>query len=185
MVSLWVTDKSKGIIMGKIPPYIRTGKQPPKNKWDLVIAILASLVIVCALWLISAWANQKIQKQKEMETSIYQKKAMMTAMPSCSNLIYMLGLLHEEAGELQGKINKAQRKGNLVAEGNNWMWKGNDEQYKEFMEDCFKELGDVCWAVAGIAEEFDWELGDVMQGNIDKLADRLNRGVIEGKGDNR
>ena len=72
-----------------------------------------------------------------------------------------------------------------MAEGNNWVWKGNDEQYKQFMEDCFKELGDVCWAVAGIAEEFDWELGDVMQGNIDKLADRRNRGVIEGKGDNR
>ena len=120
-----------------------------------------------------------------MKTETYQKKAMMTAMPSCSNLIYMLGLLHEEAGELQGKINKAQRKGNLVAEGNNWVWQGTQEELAQFNEECFKELGDVCWAVAGIAEEFDWELGDVMQGNIDKLASRKERGVILGEGDNR
>ena len=120
-----------------------------------------------------------------MDSAIYQKKAMMTAMPSCSNLIYMLGLLHEEAGELQGKINKAQRKGNLVAEGNNWVWKGTQEEKEKWLKECFKEAGDICWAVAGIVDEFDWELGDVQQGNIDKLADRLNRGVIEGKGDNR
>ena len=120
-----------------------------------------------------------------MKTETYQKKAMMTAMPSCSNLIYMLGLLHEEAGELQGKINKAQRKKLIVAEDNNWVWKGTQEELAQFHEDCFKELGDVCWSVAGIAEEFDWELGDVMQGNLDKLADRNKRGVIDGKGDNR
>ena len=120
-----------------------------------------------------------------MKTETYQKKAMMTAMPSCSNLIYMLGLLHEEAGELQGKINKAQRKELLVAEGNNWVWKGTQEELAQFNEECFKELGDVCWSVAGIAEEFDWELGDVMQGNLDKLSDRNIRGVIVGNGDNR
>ena len=120
-----------------------------------------------------------------MDSAIYQKKAMMTAMPSCSNLIYMLGLLHEEAGELQGKINKAQRKEHLVAEGNNWVWKGTLEELTQFHKDCFKELGDVCWAVAGIAEEFDWELGEVMQSNLDKLADRKRRGVIVRKGDNR
>lgn len=109
----------------------------------------------------------------------------MTAMPSCSNLIYMLGLLHEEAGELQGKINKAQRKGFLVAEGNDWVWKGTQADLVQFRKDCFKELGDVCWSVAGIAEWFGWDLGKVMQGNLDKLADRHNRGVIDGKGDNR
>ena len=120
-----------------------------------------------------------------MDSAIYQKKAMMTAMPSCSNLIYMLGLLHEEAGELQGKINKAQRKGFLVAEGNDWVWKGTQADYEQFRQECLKELGDVCWAVAGVADKFNERLSNVMQGNLDKLADRLNRGVILGEGDNR
>jgi NTP pyrophosphatase (non-canonical NTP hydrolase) len=120
-----------------------------------------------------------------MKANNYQEKAMKTKMPSCDNLIYMLGLLHEEAGELQGKVNKAQRKGLIVAEDNQWVWKGTQEQLKEFVAECKKELGDVCWAVAGIAESFCWELGDVMQGNLDKLADRHNRGVIDGFGDNR
>lgn len=120
-----------------------------------------------------------------MKANNYQEKAMLTKMPSCDNLIYMLGLLHEEAGELQGKINKAQRKGLIVAEGNNWEWKGTVGELTEFHADCAKELGDVCWAVAGIAHEFGWDLGKVMQGNLDKLADRHNRGVIDGKGDNR
>lgn len=120
-----------------------------------------------------------------MKANNYQEKAMKTKMPSCDNLIYMLGLLHEEAGELQGKVNKAQRKGLIVAEDNQWVWKGTQEQLKEFVAECKKELGDVCWAVAGISESFCWELGEVMQGNLDKLADRHNRGVIVGNGDNR
>jgi hypothetical protein len=39
--------------------------------------------------------------------------------------------------------------------------------------------------VAGICEGFGWELADVMQDNLDKLADRKKRGVIIGEGDNR
>jgi NTP pyrophosphatase (non-canonical NTP hydrolase) len=120
-----------------------------------------------------------------MNANNYQEKAMTTKMPSCDNLIYMLGLLHEEAGELQGKFNKAQRKGLIVAEDNQWVWKGTAGELAEFEADCIKELGDVCWAVAGIADTFGYDLADVMQGNLDKLADRHNRGVIDGKGDNR
>lgn len=120
-----------------------------------------------------------------MKVQTYQTKAMSTRMDTCDNLIYMLGLLHEEAGELQGKINKAQRKGLLRAEDNHWVWKGTHEELQQFRDECLKELGDVCWACAGIAEEMSAELADVMQGNLDKLSDRKERGVIEGFGDNR
>ena len=106
-------------------------------------------------------------------------------MSTCDNLIYMLGLLHEEAGELQGKLNKAQRKGLIKYHNNQAIFVGTYEQEQEFLEECKKELGDICWAVAGFADKCDWTLGDVMQGNLDKLADRHNRGVIDGKGDNR
>lgn len=120
-----------------------------------------------------------------MKANNYQIKAMKTRMQTCNNLPYMLGLLHEEASELQGKFNKAQRKGLIQYQHNDVEWKGSFEEYDIFEEECMKELGDVCWAVAGIAEWFGWDLGKVMQGNLDKLADRNKRGVIDGRGDNR
>ena len=106
-------------------------------------------------------------------------------MPTCNNLIYMIGLIHEEAGELQGKVNKAVRKDLLEFEGNQIVWKGTQEELEDFYADCQKELGDVCWAVAGTAKVFGWDLRGVAQTNLDKLADRRNRGVIVGEGDNR
>jgi NTP pyrophosphatase (non-canonical NTP hydrolase) len=120
-----------------------------------------------------------------MEANKYQEQAMKTKMPTCDNLIYMMGLLHEEASELQGKLNKAQRKGLIDYDNNQIVWNGTLSEWNQFKEECMKELGDVCWAVAGIADQFGEDLGDVMQGNIDKLADRNKRGVIDGKGDNR
>lgn len=111
--------------------------------------------------------------------------AMATKMRTCDNHLYMLGLLHEEASELQGKFNKALRKGLITFEGNQLEWHGTFKGWEEFRIECGKELGDVCWAVAGIADQFCWSLEDVMQGNLDKLADRKKRGVIDGKGDNR
>lgn len=110
---------------------------------------------------------------------------MKTKMPTCDNLIYMMGLLHEEAGELQGKFNKALRKGLIEYHNNKAVWTGTPQEWSEFRKECLKELGDVCWAAAGIADQFDEELSNVMQGNLDKLADRNRRGVIDGKGDNR
>ena len=115
----------------------------------------------------------------------YESRAMETCMPTCNNPLYMIGLLHEEAGELQGKINKAIRKGWLEFEGNQIAWLGTQEQLEEFHADCQKELGDVCWAVAGIAHIFKFGLRGTAQTNLDKLADRRNRGVIIGEGDNR
>jgi hypothetical protein len=41
------------------------------------------------------------------------------------------------------------------------------------------------WGIAGVAEVFSWSLEDVAQMNIDKLASRNQRGVIDGNGDNR
>jgi NTP pyrophosphatase (non-canonical NTP hydrolase) len=48
-----------------------------------------------------------------------------------------------------------------------------------------KELGDVLWYAARVATELGVPLSDVAQGNLDKLADRNERGVIKGSGDLR
>ena len=48
-----------------------------------------------------------------------------------------------------------------------------------------KELGDVLWYVADIAHYLGATLNDVADMNIEKLASRQDRGVIQGNGDNR
>lgn len=48
-----------------------------------------------------------------------------------------------------------------------------------------KELGDVLWYLNEIAVTNGLSLSAVAEGNIAKLEDRLSRGVIHGKGNDR
>jgi NTP pyrophosphatase (non-canonical NTP hydrolase) len=48
-----------------------------------------------------------------------------------------------------------------------------------------KELGDVLWYCAGLAEELGYTLQEIAQMNILKLQSRQRRGVIQGNGDER
>lgn len=105
----------------------------------------------------------------------YQKEAHKTA---CyfglqeGDFSYPVMGLAEEAGEVSGKFAKAIRdEGGKISEERKLAIK--------------KELGDVCWFIAEISTLLDLKLEDVMQGNLDKLADRKARGVLHGSGDNR
>jgi NTP pyrophosphatase (non-canonical NTP hydrolase) len=82
--------------------------------------------------------------------------------------IYPVLALAEEAGEVVGKFAKAIRKGVDVD-----------------IDAIKKELGDVLWNVAEIATILDIDLEEIAIGNIVKLSDREDRGVIVGEGDNR
>ena len=123
---------------------------------------------------------------------------MATRLPSSDNFCYMMFGLVEEVGELSGKVSKGIRKGissvgldgevsaqledQDEARANDlYFLYGADEQRAAIK----KELGDVMWMVAGIADEFGWSLEDVCRENLSKLADRKDRGVIDGSGDNR
>lgn len=118
----------------------------------------------------------------------YQEKAMTTCMDSSKNPLYMLFMLGEEVGELQGKFSKAIRKGWISFDANQikvHFDKCELDECKEWLDLVKKELGDCLWGIAGVAEVFSWSLEDVAQMNLDKLASRNQRGVIDGNGDNR
>ena len=130
-----------------------------------------------------------------MELNEYQNKAMSTCMESCNNISYMLLNLVAEVGEFSGKLAKAIRKGQVSIGGLspdnknkltipsfpvevNWDIIAFDEELK-------KEAGDILWQLAGLCRVMGWPLDAVGIGNLEKLADREQRGVIDGDGDNR
>ncbi len=61
----------------------------------------------------------------------------------------------------------------------------NSELTDERKADFGKELADVVWYVAVLADELGLSLDDLMRQNIAKIADRQARGVLRGTGDNR
>lgn len=137
----------------------------------------------------------------KMDMFEYQTKAMSTCMDSSRNMSYMALGLTSEVGEFTGKIAKAIRKGdvyigkkiqgnigykndsNLYIDYNAFI--RNEQDITDFMKGLRAELGDILWFVAGIAEVMGWDLSEVAQENIAKLASRKERGVIDGNGDNR
>ena len=109
-----------------------------------------------------------------MNLNEYQTLAKRTAAPyDKKNEIFdlLLGLVGE-AGEIAEKAKKIVR--------------DQDSDFSKFdKEDLKKELGDVLWYLAILADYFDIPLDEIGQKNIDKLASRQARGKISGSGDNR
>ena len=86
--------------------------------------------------------------------------------------IYPFIGLPGEAGEVCEQIKKAVRDDDGMVTA-------------ERCEAIAKELGDVLWYVAAICDELGLEMEDVARWNVEKLADRQDRGVIQGEGDER
>lgn len=116
-----------------------------------------------------------------MTLNEYQAKAMTTCMPTCENYEYMLLNLVGEVGELCGKIAKHIRKGEAELTYDGIKPYLGEEQ----MELLRKELGDVLWQTSGVAHVMDCKLEDIARQNLEKLASRKERGVIDGDGDVR
>lgn len=125
-----------------------------------------------------------------MELNEYQKRAMTTCMSSCDNVSYMLLNLAAEVGEFAGKVAKARRREEIVFSRDGDMWWNTDktavaEGAEELNAELKKEAGDILWQLSGLCHVMGWELEDVAQMNLGKLASRQRRGVIDGSGDNR
>lgn len=118
-----------------------------------------------------------------MNLNEYQQKAMETCMPSCNNFSYMMLNLVGEVGEFASKVAKAIRKNNVYFDGKEICVTG--EWFRSLETDLKSEAGDILWQLAGLCKVMGWSLEDVAKGNLDKLASRKERGVIDGNGDNR
>lgn len=108
-----------------------------------------------------------------MNMNEYQQQAAKTAIyPADQGLTYTVLGLASEAGELAGKLKKIIRD------------QGGERDYGQDYE-LAAELGDCLWYVALIARELGFDLSSIAAANLDKLADRANRGKLSGSGDNR
>ena len=110
-----------------------------------------------------------------MDFNEYQTAAISTAKYhdlKIPGIVYCAMKLAGEAGEVAEKIGKVYRD-----DGGHY---SPDKEYE-----LAKELGDVLWYIANIAEELGFDFETIARTNIDKLADREARGVIKGSGDNR
>ena len=108
-----------------------------------------------------------------MDLSFYQRKALQTAIyPEESRISYPAMGLAGEVGEVMNKIKKVYRdKGGVF-----------DTTTKQ---EIASELGDVLWYLAVLSQDLGQDLDAVAEKNLNKLADRNERGVIAGSGDNR
>ena len=121
-------------------------------------------------------------QRRTQDTAVYPDQG------TFGGAMYAAMALNEEAGEVAGKVAKFIRKSSgwdaLLTYGN-----GSDfynEYYpEELLLSVSKELGDVLYQAARVAEEFGLTLSDVATENIERLADRKKRDVIIGEGDNR
>ena len=118
---------------------------------------------------------------------------MTTCLPESENFSYMMLNLVGEVGEFASKIAKAIRKGKASIEGGELIpFKPVDEfvshnkmmTNEEFCE-LQKEAGDILWQLSGLCTVMGWNLEEIAQTNLDKLASRQARNKIDGDGDNR
>ena len=123
-----------------------------------------------------------------MELSEYQEKAMTTCMESSNNFSYMFLNLVGEVGEFASKIAKGIRKDVMYIgekESDNALYFTEFPDMIEEEEELMKEAGDILWQLSGLCSVMGWDLERVAQINLDKLASRKQRNLIDGNGDNR
>ncbi len=104
-----------------------------------------------------------------VDFNTYQKQAHQTAVyPPDMGMAYCVTGLCAECGEVADKVAKYYRGDGAL----------NEEGLK-------KELGDVLWFIAELSTHLQFDLQDVAEMNLQKLADRQKRNALKGEGDER
>ena len=111
----------------------------------------------------------RVGDETPLTMDAYQQQAAKTAIyPPHSADQYLIAGLTGEVGELASIFAKH--------------WRGDGDLNHDHAA---AELGDILWFIAMLAERLDTDLPTIAQGNLDKLADRANRGKLKGNGDDR
>ncbi|KKM77898.1 hypothetical protein LCGC14_1365330 [marine sediment metagenome] len=113
------------------------------------------------------------QKQA-METLIFNNKIKYYDEDNDKILARLVLGIAGEAGEVSEKMKK-------------WLRGDYSYGYSIFKKDIKKELGDLLWYIAVVAKRLDYRynLDNIAQANLEKLAKRKKEGKIKGSGDNR
>lgn len=105
-----------------------------------------------------------------MNLNDYQERALTTAVfPKQHALAYTALGLAGESGEVADKVKKILR---------------GDTANVDY-DGIAKELGDVLWYLAVLSDVLGYNLSDIAQMNLQKLAKRQAEGTLKGSGDNR
>ncbi|WP_203569177.1 nucleoside triphosphate pyrophosphohydrolase family protein [Aestuariimicrobium ganziense] len=109
-----------------------------------------------------------------MDFDEYQRLALRTASPRTAphELLHLVLGLVGETGEVAEKFKK-------------WVRDDASDESRIDRADLTKELGDVLWYAAVLADYLDISFDEIARLNIDKLASRAERGVLGGSGDHR
>ncbi len=92
----------------------------------------------------------------------------MKVYPEKHAIIYPVFGMCGETGEVAEKVKK---------------WLRGDKELDKV--ELIKEVGDVIWYIASLADDLGYTLQDVINANIVKLTSRKERNVLHGSGDNR
>ena len=151
----WAFIKSK--------PTLEAAKEYAQHSMDYASADSA------ALWRVVDTQPDTVRDETPLTMDAYQEQAAKTAVyPDDQALNYLVAGLAGEVGELASIFAKH--------------WRGDGDLNHDHAK---AELGDILWFVAMLAEWLDTDLSTVAQGNLNKLADRANRGKLKGNGDDR
>ena len=118
-----------------------------------------------------------------MNLSEYQEQAAaFITYPNEAAVLYPLLALSEEVGEVSGKVAKYLRKSGPEAsiELGEGLLYGHDVQQQLMLE-----IGDALWCLSALCEGLGFDLEEIAQINLDKLAGRMEAGTIIGEGDYR
>ena len=123
-----------------------------------------------------------------MKLNEYQQEARKTAIyPKKYSIMYPALGLAGEAGETCEKVKKLIRDDNFDLE---YFCSGIideelPEEWYNKRDEIEKEIGDLMWYIANLADDFGLKLENIAQKNIDKLKSRQERNKLKGSGDNR
>ena len=96
-------------------------------------------------------------------------KAMSFRLPSANSEYALLNL----AGEV-GELLSLEAK--LIRDG---------ASFGDHRTNVRKELGDILWCLTAVADDYNLDLSEIAQTNIDKLTSRKANNTIKGSGDDR